>query len=202
MEMTFPQRERIIDSAIALFNEHSYHSIDEARVAVAAGISVDDLAGAFPGGKESLVLAALDRRDEWARNYFCGEMDRRGGGDARRSLLSLFDVMGEWFAQGTFQGCMFINATAEYGKRDNPIHKAAARHKRLFCAYLRNLAEQIGTSDPDGLTDELVFLMEGAIVTAHIRGDASAAARAGRAAATLIDHATNESASNAREIIS
>lgn len=195
MKEPSPQLERIVDSAIELFNEYGYHSIGEAEVAVAAAVSEEDLASAFPGGKEALVLAALDRRDEWVRNYFCCEMDRRGGGDARRSLLSLFEVMGEWFAQGTFQGCMFINATAEYGKRDNPIHKAAAQHKKLFCAYLRNLAEKMGTSDPQGLADELVFLMEGAIVTAHIRGDASAAARAGRAAATLIDHAARESTS-------
>ncbi len=59
-------------------------------------------------------------------------------------------------------------------------------HKRLLRDYLRGLV------DDDARADALLLLVEGAIVTAQIERSPAAAARARRAAATLIDIPTTE----------
>jgi hypothetical protein len=87
---------------------------------------------------------------------------------------------------------MFINASAEFAEPDDPAHAAAAEHKRRMFAYLRNLARAAGAADADGLAGQLMLLIEGAIVLAHVAGDKDAARRARAAAETLLDHALPE----------
>ncbi len=84
---------------------------------------------------------------------------------------------------------MFINASAEFARPDDPIHVAAAEHLRLVLAYVRELATDAGAEDADALARELMLLMEGAIVMAHVAGQADAARQARKAAKTLVDHA-------------
>ncbi len=182
--MSTALREKITESALELFNSQGYHETAIEDVLDHAQLDRPAFDEEFES-KEALVLEALSRRDEWVRTYFIGEMERRGQTPAER-ILALFDVMEEWFAQGTFQGCMFINASAEYGQRDNPIYQAAADHKRLFLEYLTSLAKQIDPNGAEDLADEIAFLMEGAIVTAHMRGTPAPAQKARRAAAALI----------------
>jgi hypothetical protein len=88
---------------------------------------------------------------------------------------------------------MFINAAADYSKRpDEPIHAAAAEHKRLFLDYLRGQALAAGSADPDELAAQLALLMEGAITTAHVSGPQQAAANARQIAVQLVQQSTTD----------
>jgi hypothetical protein len=111
----------------------------------------------------------------------------------RERLVALFTALETWFQSNEFSGCCFINATAEYGDKDDPIHAAAAEHKRLIRAYIRELAENAQVKEPDILTDQLMLLMEGAIVSAHMTGEATPAQQARAAAEVLIARAISAS---------
>ena len=90
-------------------------------------------------------------------------LERRAAGPRER-LPAIFDVLQEWFEAPDFNGCMFINASAEFGDPGNPIHAAAAEHKRLILGYFRELARAAGAADPGQLAEGLMLLTEGAIV--------------------------------------
>ncbi len=107
----------------------------------------------------------------------------------RGRLLALFGALDEWINQPDFSGCAFINASAEYGRPDDPIHRAAAEHKRLVRDYVRGIAAEAGAPDPGALADALDLLIEGAIVSAHVSGRRNAAKLARRAATVLIERA-------------
>lgn len=182
-------RERLIEAAIDLFYRDGYHATGVDKVLAHAGVAKMTLYKHFRS-KDELILAALRRRDSNFRNMAMREVERRTDDPAER-LLILFDILRERFAQPGFNGCMFINAAAEYAKRGDPIHAAAAEHKRLFAAYTRRLAAAAGARDPDVLTERLMLLFEGAIATAHVSGPGRAAQQARDVAAILVAQATN-----------
>jgi len=193
--MAVSPRERLIDTATQLFYRHGYHATGIDRILAESGVAKKTLYTHFRS-KDELILAALRRRDERFRNSAMRELAARTDDPAERLVL-LFDILDAWFTEPDFSGCMFINAAAEYAAADEPIHAAAAEHKRLFAAYLRSQATAAGARDPDELTDQLVLLMEGAITTAHVSGPGRVAARAREVAELLVRQATTPGATRA-----
>jgi AcrR family transcriptional regulator len=193
--MAVSPRERLIETATQLFYRHGYHATGIDRILAESGVAKKTLYTHFRS-KDELILAALRRRDERFRNSAMRELAARTDDPAERLVL-LFDILDAWFTEPDFSGCMFINAAAEYAAADEPIHAAAAEHKRLFAAYLRSQATAAGARDPDELTDQLVLLMEGAITTAHVSGPGRVAARAREVAELLVRQATTPGATRA-----
>jgi AcrR family transcriptional regulator len=141
----------------------------------------------FPS-KEALILAALHRRDAEFREWFAREVESRAR-TPRARLLAAFDVIADWCVSPGFYGCTFINASAEFHRRDDPIHVAAAENKRAIARYLRDLAAAAGARDPKSLSEELTVLLHGGLVLSHIHGGAAAVRRAADAAKLVIDDA-------------
>ena len=187
--MTAATRDKVVDTAIDLFYVDGYHAIGIDRIVAKSGVGQEALAEHFES-KDELILAALKTRDARFRADTERELDRRTDDPARRLVL-LFDLLGEWFSEPDFSGCMFINVAGDYAKRpEDPIHIAAAEHKQLFLEYLRTQAEAAGASNPDELAAQLALLMEGAITTAHVSGPQQTATNARQIAAQLVKHAT------------
>lgn len=181
------RREHLVQTALDLFCRDGFHATGIDRILSESGVAKMTLYKHFRS-KDELILAVLRRRDEEFRNWFIRTVEKRAKTPAER-LLCLFDVLGDWFAQANFTGCTFINAAAEYGEADDPIHASAAEHKRLVRTYIRDLAAAAGAADPDTLANALTLLLEGAITMAYVAGEKDAARRARDAAAVLIDAA-------------
>jgi len=63
-------------------------------------------------------------------------------------------------------------------------------YKKLVKGYIRELCQQAGASNPQGLAEELALLLEGATVTAQVSQISKTAKIAKRVAKALIDKAT------------
>ncbi len=63
---------------------------------------------------------------------------------------------------------------------------SAVEHKHLIRRYLGEIANEAGINEAEALADELMLLMEGAIVMAYVAGDHNAAGRARLGAQKLI----------------
>ncbi len=170
-----------------LFYRRGFHATGIDTILAEAGVAKMTLYNHFKS-KEELILVALQRHNELFRRWLT-ERVALSATEPRQRLIALFSVLEEWVAGGDFNGCMFINASAEYADPADPIHAAAAEHKRLVLNYIRELAVDAGVPDPDRLAMELTLLMEGATVWAQTTGDTTVAAAAGVAAATLVDRA-------------
>jgi len=178
------KREQIISQALTLFYQNGFNATGIDKIIKEAGVSKKTLYNHFRS-KDELVLATLRKRDELFRNNLMRETERLALAPQDR-LLALFDVVGDWFNEVSFSGCMFINASAEFSGSDNPNHMVCAEHKRLVRDYIKTLAEQAGAKDPEELANQLNMIIEGAIVNAHVEGNKDAAKRAKKMGAVFI----------------
>ena len=122
---------------------------------------------------EDLVLVALKKWDDKCCAWLFSEMAARGH-TPRSQILGLFEALFEWFQMADYRGCLFIKAAVEFAEQDDPVHQAAAAHKRRFASHVEELLRQGGASDPTSVSDQLMIVMEGAIVTTHMFGTAEA----------------------------
>jgi AcrR family transcriptional regulator len=130
----------------------------------------------FPS-KEHLVLAFLERREEvWVNGWVVTEIKERGA-TAEEQLLAIFDLFSEWFANGDFEGCSFINVLLETGTTQNPIGQACTAAFERLRSFISSLAEEAELQDPAGFALSWHILMKGSIVQAA-EGDLEAARRA------------------------
>ncbi len=185
--MASAKRDRLIDTAIELFNRDGYRATGIDKILAESGVAKMTLYNHF-GSKDELILAALERRDARWRAWFGHALARRAE-SPRGRLLAVFDALEEWFAQADFQGCMFMRAASEFCACDDPIHAASAEHQRLFLAELRDLAADAGAQRPAKLARELLLLVMGAIVATQVNGPVGAGTAAKKAAEVLIEAA-------------
>lgn len=185
--MPASRREQLVDSAAEIFCRDGFNATGIDKVLREAGVAKMTLYHHFRS-KNDLILAALRRKDERFRNWLVRTVEGNTN-DPRLRLLAVFDALEQWFSAPDFHGCMFINAAAEFGDLADPIHASAAEHKRLVRNYLETLAEDAGAKKPRQLAQQINLLVEGAVVTAHVSGDPSAAKTARAAAEVLIEAA-------------
>lgn len=175
------RRDHLVETALALFSRHGYHATGIDRILAESGVAKMTLYKHFRS-KDDLILAALRRRDEEFFRWLQNEVESRAA-TARERLLTVFDALDTWFKDPNFNGCCFINAAGEYGRKDDPVHVACAEHKARIAGYIRELAQAAGASSPDDVARQMMLLVNGAIVAAHVGGDLTAA----RSARTLAE---------------
>lgn len=187
-------RERLVDVAIELFYRHGFNAVGLDQILARAGVSKTTFYKHFES-RDDLVVAAVRKRDDWETSAWEAAVRRRAGDNPAAQLLAWFDVLDEWFNAPDFRGCVFINAAMEHPNPADPVHQAAAEHKRRSRDHFRDLAARAGLRDPDAFADAYTLLFEGALVMRHVHGRNDAAGGAREIVRRLIElHAPREEA--------
>jgi AcrR family transcriptional regulator len=185
--MSQDRRVHLLETALRLYGRNGFHATGIDRILAEAKVAKMTLYKHFKS-KDELTLAALQLCDERLRDALEAGVRERSG-DPQGRLLAVFDVLESWFESPEYRGCPFIKASAEYSGPDDPIHDAAASHKRYVLDYLLSLAREAGVPRPDELATRLSLLVEGAIVLHQVLGKRDAARDAREAARTLLTEA-------------
>lgn len=183
------KRELLVETALRLFHDEGYHATGIDRILAEAGVAKMTLYKHF-ASKDDLIIATAEQRKDEFSNFFDAYI-KRNATSPRETLLAYFAGLEEWFAgrafpNRPFRGCMFINASAEFPKAEAEIRRIATESKRRTRSWLQRISEEAGARDPAALASQLSLLAEGAIVTAQVGGDMSAATDARCAAEALI----------------
>ncbi|WP_260617354.1 MULTISPECIES: TetR/AcrR family transcriptional regulator [Microbispora] len=179
-------RRRILDAAERLFYAQGIQAVGMDQIRDAAGVSLKRLYQSYPS-KDALVEAYLEHRDRrWTRSL--DEHVARAAAPGDR-VTAVFGFLAEWFGTADFRGCSFINAFGELGPTSPPVAAAARAHKNGLRERLGTLAAEAGAADPDALADQLLLLVEGAIVAAAMGTATGPAERARSAALALLSAA-------------
>lgn len=174
---------RLLDAAERLFYQRGVQAVGVDAVVAEAGVATKTLYAHF-GSKEGLVEAYLRRRDLRWLAWLDAAVAAAGPGP--QGVFAVFDALGQWMAEPGFNGCAFINVAGELAA--SPMARSVARdHKAALRALLGGVALRSGVANAAELAERLMLLVEGAIVTAHVEGDAAAAGRGRSAAAALLE---------------
>ena len=172
--------ERILKAATRLFYAQGIRAVGVDAVAAAAGVTKRTLYYHYPS-KDALIAAFLAR---WAAAV--PDAPDLTPDAAIAAILGRFGELRTWFGTDRFRGCPFVNAVTEVGT-DNPPAVAVARSfKAGRRAWFSTLLARAGARDPEALAGQLMLLVDGAIVTALVRGTPEPAEEAEAAARTLL----------------
>jgi len=179
-----PRRQHLIDTAYRLFNEHGYHATGIDRILAESGVSKATLYKHFRS-KEELILAVLQQRHHQVISLIEGYM--KTAKDAGESpTLAIFDALDAWFHAEGYYGCNFINASAEYAQPGDAIYDFAAEHKAALQTLIHDSLAARGKKNRQQRAMEIALLVDGAIVSAHTRGNRDAARLAKTMAGRLL----------------
>ena len=186
--MTFPDessstRARLLQATEQLIYADGICATGMDSIVKASGVARKTIYRYYPT-KELLVAAALQQRDERWMQWFISETS--GAATAAERLASIFPALRRWFASDGFRGCAFINAAGEIGDANSPIRAVGRLHKQRLLDYVRQLVQACGAADPDETALHILLLIDGAIATALVTGNASIVDSAERAAGKLI----------------
>jgi AcrR family transcriptional regulator len=174
-------RAKILDAAAALFYQRGVHAVGVNEIAAAARASKLSLYRYFPSKNElveSMLSEHSDRIHAWIERRTA---DAAPGHDR---VLSVFDLLVEWFTQPGYHGCAVVNTVTDT-RADPAIAAIARRHLARYRELLETRLGEVGVSDPEPLARQLLLLIEGASVVATIDG-AGGGADARTAAVTLL----------------
>jgi AcrR family transcriptional regulator len=178
------KREDLIDAAVRLFNRNGYRATGVDRLMEETGIAKTTLYRYF-ASKEDLIVAALAKIDEEARDEMRAYVDAAGD-DPRERLLATFGQLELWLNADDFKGCPFMAAATEFGDEADPVFQQARLHKRLHLAYIEELVRAARLPDPKRLARQIVILHEGAVAFAQVMGRDQVVDDARKAAELLI----------------
>jgi AcrR family transcriptional regulator len=167
-------KDRLLDTAIDLFYANGVNAVGLDTILDETGVTKTTFYKHFES-KEDLVVAALQKRDEWEVNAWRRAVKEMAGDDPRAGLLAIFDVLDIWFNDPSFGGCLFINAAGEFPDPRDPVHKIAAEHKKRNRNEYRDLARRAGAKNPEAFADLYTAVVEGVLVLRHVhnRNDAA-----------------------------
>lgn len=168
--MAASTRDRVIEAAADMFYRDGFHAVGLDRLLDEVGVTKTTFYNHFDS-KEGLILNVLEDHDHWWRNEFVSKLKEFGGDEPIGQLRAVFDVLEWMFGMKEFNGCIFVNVSAEFPIPHDPVHKAAADHKHSMELILRDLALRAGASDPVSLAEELAVIMEGSYVTRQVTGN-------------------------------
>ncbi len=169
-------RERLVAAAVDLFYRNGFGAVGIDQVIASAGVTKTTFYKHFES-KDDLMVAAVQRRDEWESQAWGRAIQERVGDDPVAQLLGMFDVMDLWFNLPDFRGCMFLNTAMEFPNPHDPVHQAAAAYKRRTRDFWRDQAKRAGAEPAmaETFADCYAALVEGALILRQTQGRNDAA---------------------------
>lgn len=179
-------RSKVLDAAAQLFYERGINAVGVNEIAARAQASKLSLYRYFQS-KDRLVEAMLLEHSDRIHAWLERKTADAPAGDAR--VLSVFDLLIEWFAQPGYRGCTVVNTVTDT-RAEPAVAVVARQHLARYRELLEARAGEAGVADPGRLARQLLVLIEGASVIATIEGIPDSGADALAAANALLSAAS------------
>lgn len=176
-------RRRIDETAYRLFARNGIRGVGVDAICAESGVAKMTLYRHYRS-KEHLALSFLRQRSRLFAEPWQQDIVRRAR-SPRARLLAVFDALHDWFQDKNYVGCPVIKALLEAQDKRDPVRQGTLGYFAGLREFLRQLAEQAGLDDPEGIARQWMILIKGAVVVA-CAGDRAASMRAKELAAVLL----------------
>ncbi len=183
MNALLSPRERILETARTLFYAHGFRAIGVDRLIAESGVAKMTFYKHFPS-KDDLIRAYLEGAtlgfEKWIRGVIAGESS------PQQQLEAIFEGVAKISSSPKCLGCTFMHAAAEFPDATHPGHAVALEYKKGVLNTLEGLTTALNISDPHGLAQDLMMLMDGAWAASRMFGPGNYSSRAAVTAKILI----------------
>jgi AcrR family transcriptional regulator len=170
-----PARERILLTAHDLFYREGIRATGIDRVIAEAGVTKVTFYRHFPS-KNALICAFLEYRHQRWMAWFIGALQRHGSVSQAKGLDALVPTLAEWFRNGSFRGCAFINSVGELGGTLSEVVEIGRRHKQEMTTVIASLLP--ASRQRKQAAQAIALAVDGAIVRAQFDETPDAALKA------------------------
>jgi AcrR family transcriptional regulator len=177
-------RAAILAAADRLFYREGIRAVGVDTVADEAGITKRTLYYHFPN-KEALVAAYLTAQDAKNRPAVTEHAESFGPLPGDR-ILGVFDAFIAAFDSPDFRGCSFLNAIVETDNSAQSVRDCVVEHKVTVRAWFASQLTQGGASDPDSLAEQMMLLLDGALIRVLVHPGSEVIRQAQKAARGLL----------------
>lgn len=163
-ERPVPTRERLIRSALRLFQSRGYHDVGLSELLAAADCPKGSLYHHFPGGKAALAAEVI----EWLRLEMVTAFDtsRTRAVPARKQVEGLFSGTAAWVAgNGYAQGALLAVMAQELVPQDAALTRAIGQ---AYADARDAFARALEAGGADGaLAGPVLALLDGSVAQAR-----------------------------------
>lgn len=164
---TMSARERIIQTAVRLFNSNGIHTTGIDKLIVESAVAKKTFYNHFPS-KNDLIVEYFAQKD---LAWFA--MLKKHTGDPKLApadrLLGIFDGLKEWFSKPDFYGCPFIRGLADFSQLDSS-HEVVSCLEKHFSEtqdVVGELVKKVDAKQAKVLLPQIMSLISGSIVVAQ-----------------------------------
>lgn len=166
-ETPISPRERIVQTAMGLFNREGVHATGIDTIIAESGVAKKTFYNHFES-KNKLIAEYFRRKDE----IWFARLEKYAHAAEKpplERLLGLFDGLKEWFGEPDFYGCPFIRGLSDFGKTENDpeLVSCVEKHFERTSDLVESLLKLFRPKDCKVLVPQIMSLIAGATVVAH-----------------------------------
>jgi AcrR family transcriptional regulator len=161
------KKDDIINTALHLFNSHSYNSIGIDRIISESGVAKMTFYKYFPS-KAKLIEECLHRRNMNLQESLDATIAKCEHNDYLAHVKAIFFWYHAWFHMEDFNGCMFQKAVEEVSKIYPSTMQPAIEYKEWLLERIRSALQQLQIKQPLQLAILLTSILDGMTIQAQI----------------------------------
>lgn len=187
-------RERLLAAARELYLLRGASNVGINDVTAMAGVARMTLYNNFPS-KEALTSAVYQRLAQETLTSL-RELVVDAASD-ERNLLAIFDHFAKKQVDASFRGCAFIHASLQPPEAAGDVYAIVHAYKLALREHLYGLIDPNRQNRAE-LADQILLLLDGAVMEAYLRGAADPVGAAKRAVAVLFESSRPRNARSKR----
>jgi len=169
-------RDRILETAADLFFTQGFRATGINEVIAKSGVAKATFYNHFPT-KEDLCLSYL--RDRNTNEFEAISAFVHDHDNPRERFLAVMESVQPWLEANNLRGCAFLNMVAEVPDPKSLLRKEGLQHYESLRQLIQNLthdlirsdSQRYGTLDVQGLADNYLVVLGGAIAMTEIYHD-------------------------------
>lgn len=179
-------KERIIETASRLFYFEGYNQTGINQIIEEAGVAKSSMYKSFRS-KEEIAVVYLQRR----HGVWMGKLEDfvSEGKHGKDKIEMTFDYLHDWLEEVNFVGCGFQNIITDLPKGQERIADQVRLHKNELLQWILNMLKEdpLYIEKSETLANEIMVLIEGAIIFSQIQNNPSPILSAKTAALKLME---------------
>lgn len=164
-------KERIVVTASDLFYNQGFNQTGINQIIAEAGVAKASMYQHFRSKEDIAVAYLIARHSMWMGKLNDSVSIQK---TSKGKVIGCFDYLMEWLNDVNFRGCGWQNIITDLPKDHDKIRDQAILHKNDLRKWIRLLLKDEGTyteTQAEELGDEVLILIEGAIILSQIQKD-------------------------------